>query len=483
MSLAKRMFRGIAWSAIEQISVDFLHFSLGIILARILDPAEYGIIGILLIFIAFSDIFIDSGFASALIQKQDRTEDDKSTVLWFNLFVSIFCYVVLFFTAPFIATFFDIAQLEELLKVLALILIINASYTVPDALFAIDLDFKTLAKVSFMATLISGVTAIILAYQGYGVWALVVQSLIRSSIYALFTWILVKWNPNWVFSMASLKGMFKYSSNVLASALLNMFVSHLYGLVIGKAMGARDLGYYSRGTTFADAAYGALDGILDSVIFPGLSTIQNQKENLIAYTRKIIRATALLIIPFFFLLAVLAEPIIRLLLTDKWIIAEPIMQIFCIARMITIISGVNENLLYVIGRTDLALRQQVAKIVVRVVLLLISFQYGIVFIALAELLATTIHFFINTYFPGKIMGYGAIKQIKDMLPLLLAGAISAAAAYFTALQFENDLVSIVFTGLAGFGTYLICIKVLKISELSELWGLTLDFFDKAKHKP
>ncbi|RNC88699.1 MAG: lipopolysaccharide biosynthesis protein [Allomuricauda sp.] len=483
MSLAKRMFKGMAWSAIEQFSVDILHFSLGIVLARILDPAEYGIIGILLIFIAYSDIFIDGGFASALIQKQDRTEDDKSTILWFNLFISILCYLILFFASPVIATFFEISQLEEIVKVLALVLIINASYTVPDTLFAIDLDFKTLAKVSFVATLISGVTAIILAYNGYGVWALVFQSLIRSSINALATWILVKWKPNWVFSWHALKSMFKYSSNVMASALLNTTVSHIYGLVIGKVMGARSLGFYSRGTTFADAAYGALDGILDSVIFPGLSTIQNQKENLIAYTRKIIRATALMIIPIFLLLAVLAEPIIKVLLTEKWLPAVPIMQIFCIARLITIISGINENLLFVIGRTDLVLKQQVLKIVIRVILLLISFQHGIVYIAMAELLATAIHFFINTYYPGKIMGYGAFKQIRELLPIILAGSVTAVITLLITNHLENHYIDIVITGLTGLGTYLLVIKLLKVHELSELWNLSLDFFGKAKHKP
>ncbi|MCL6275548.1 lipopolysaccharide biosynthesis protein [Muricauda sp. 2012CJ35-5] len=482
MSLAKRMFNGIAWSAIEQFSVDILHFVLGIVLARILAPEEYGVIGILLIFIAISDIFIDSGFGAALVQKQNRTEDDKSTVFWFSLLVSFFCYAVLFISAPFVAQFFDIPELEELLKVLALILIINASFTVPDIIFSIALDFKTLAKVSFGATLISGVTAIVLAYSGYGVWALVFQSLIRSSLNAIFTWILVKWKPNWVFSWTSLKSLFKYGSNLLISSLISTTVNHFYGLVIGKVMGPKDLGIYSRGTNFADTAYGALDGVLDSVIFPALSTIQDQKENLIAYTRKIIKATALLIVPLFLLLAILAEPIIRLLLTEKWLPAVPIMQIFCIARMITIISGVNENLLYVIGRTDLVLRQQLLKIGVRVLLLLVSFQYGILFIAIAELIATTIHFFINTYYPGKIMGYGPIKQIKDMLKILSIGLVMALATYYLRLLFLSDIVNILVTGLVGLIIYIAGLRWLKIQEYDELVALTKGFFKNSEVK-
>ncbi|SDL40190.1 lipopolysaccharide biosynthesis protein [Kriegella aquimaris] len=478
MGLGDKMFKGMAWSAVERLSVQAMQFIIGIVLARILTPEEYGIIGILIVFIAISQVFIDSGFTKALIQKQNRTEDDISTVFLFNIAIGSLCYALLWISAPFIADFYELDKLNILLRVLALSLIVNALFTVPITLYTINLDFKVLTKVNFSAVIISGAVAIYMAFSGYGVWALVAQTLIKSVVVALLMWFGLKWKPNWVFSKTSLRGLFRYGSNLLASSLLNVAVNKSYELVIAKISSAQDLGYYTRGTQFSDYVYGIMSSVLERVLLPGLSGLQDQIIILVKHTRSIIRATALLVVPIFLFLTVIAEPLIRFLLTEKWMPAVPIMQLFCIARAITIISGINVNLLYVIGRTDLALKQQYAKLSIRVVLLVIALKYGIVYIAMAELASTTIHFFINTHYPGKIMKYGAFQQIKDMIPIIISGIIMAAAVYFANYYIDNDILKLGIAPVIAIPVYFLFIHLFKVKELKMILDKTRGLFKR-----
>lgn len=464
MSLGSQMLKGLAWSGIGRISVQVVQFIIGIILARILTPKEYGIIGILLVFITISNVFIDSGFTKALIQKQQRTIRDISTVFWFNIFISIICYLLLWITAPYIANFYDLGELSLLLRILSFSLIINALYTVPTTLFTIDLDFKTISKINLIATILSGIVAIYFAHIGYGVWALVIQIIVRSILTALLTWLMAKWKPSFIFSKESLKELFSYGSKLLASSLLNTTVNNFYSLFIAKLISTRDLGFYTRGSQFSDVVFGVLSSALDSVLLPGLSTIQEQREVLISYTRTIIKSTALFSVPIFLFLAVLAEPIIRVLLTEKWMEAVPIMQIFCIARLITVISGININLLYVIGRTDLALRQNYFKIIIRIIAFIIALDYGIYYIALAELISTVIHFFINTYYPGKIMDYGALQQLKDMSKIISISLLVVLVSYIFMQILNNDMLKLFIIPITMIFLYVGLIYLFRIPE-------------------
>lgn len=470
MGLGDKMFRGLAWSFIDRVSVQAAQFFLGIVLARLLLPEEYGIMAILIVFIVLSQVFIDSGFTKALIQKTDRNEDDKSTVFLFNIGISLACYALLWVAAPFIASFYEIEEITILLRVVSISLIINSLFAVPATLYTIDLDFKTLTKVNLTAVLTSGIIAIYLAYTGYGVWALVYQTIIRAIVAAVFIWIIVKWRPNMRFSKESFNKMFSYGSKLLVSSLLANFFSNLNSLLIGKYVSAKDLGYYSRGIQFSQVVFSIFSSALNSVLLPGLAPIQDQKEQLTGHTRTIIKTSALITVPIFFGLALLAEPIILVLLTEKWRLAIPIMQIFCIARLITIISSINVNILYVIGRTDLVLRQQYINITVRVALVIAALQYGIVWIALAELLATSIHFFVNSYYPGKYMKYGAFKQIKDIMIIIGAGLLMTAISYVAMLFIDSDLLQLIIIPILGASCYLAMVYLLKIPE----YFMTLD---------
>lgn len=468
MGLGDKMFSGLVWSAIEKLAMQLIQFIIGIVLANLLTPKEYGIIGVLLVFIAISKVFIDSGFTQALIHKQERNEHDISSVFYVNILISIICYAILFLFSQNIADYYENKELVLLLKVFALSLIINALFTVPNTLLTIDLNFKVVTKINLSATIIAGIIAIYLAYIGYGPWALVWQALIRALVVSCIVWFFVKWRPRLIFSWTSIRQLFKFGSNLLAGSLLNTAVNNFYALFIAKMISTQDLGYYTRGTQFADVVFSFVNMSMNRVLFPGLATIQDNIKKLVSHTRKIIRSISVLVVPVFFFLAVMAKPIIQILLPDIWLPAVPIMQFLCIARLITLISGVNVNILTVLGKTNLILRQQYIKITVRVAIFFVTVQYGIFYIALGELVSTAIHFFINTYYPGKIMNYGAIAQIKDMSTILMAGAITVVLPIALSFYIENNILLLILATLAAVLTYLMLMRWFKITELNFL---------------
>lgn len=443
MSLGDNIFSGALWSLFERISTQLVQFVLGIFLARLLLPQDYGLLGLLLVFIVISQVFIDSGFTKALIQKKDRDEDDISTVFIFNLLISLVCYVILWFISPLIADFYEIPQLTILLKVLALSLILNALFIVPATLVTIELDFKLIAKVNLIAVLISGGAAVYLAYIGLGVWSLVWQTLLKSVVTGFLLWYFTKWKPSWKFSKASFKQLFSYGSKLLIGSLMNTTVSNVSSLFIAKIISAKELGFYTQGIQFTDLIFRTINAMVDKILLPSLSKIQDQKEVLISYTKKIIKIVTIFITPIFFILIVVAEPLIKVLLTDKWLPVVPIIQIFAVSRLITIICGINVNLLYVLGRTDLALKQQYYKIPIRLVLLLAALKFGIVYVALAELTATLIHYFIDSFYPGRIMDYGAKNQIKDLYKIILYNVTLVVVSIAVMFLIPNDILKLI----------------------------------------
>lgn len=445
-----------------------IQFVVGIVLARILTPEEYGVMGILFVIIALLQVFVDSGFSKALIQKQDRTLVDISTVFFFNIGVSIFCYVLLWVASPFIAEFYNNLELSLYIRVVGISLFFNALVAIPITILTIDVNFKSIGRVNFISATVSGVIAIIMAYLDFGIWALVFQTIIRVVIALLVVFFIVSWRPVFMFSATSFKNLFSFGSKLLYSSLLNMVVNNFTSIFIAKLSSVKDLGYYTRGTQFSDVVYGVFSSVLDSVLLPTLSQIQNEQKKLVNVTRKIIKSTAIINIPLFMLLTLLAEPLIKTLLTDKWIMAVPIMQIMCIARMITIISGININVLYAIGRADLALKQQYVKIFVRVVLVSISLKYGIIFIAFAELTSTMIHFFINTYYPGKLLKYGPFNQIKDLLPIIFASLIMMFGVFVAIYFIENNIIKLVLAIFTALPLYFIFIYLFKVQEFITL---------------
>lgn len=424
---------------------------------------EIGNIGLLIVFISFSQVFIDGGFSAALIQKQSRTNADINTVFIFNFIVASLCYLIIWVIAPTISEFYEIPELINFLRLLSICLFFNAAISIPQTILTIAMDFKSLAKVNLTASVFSGVISIYLAYNGFGEMSIIWQTLIKTFLTAIFIWIVVKYRPKFEFSISSFKSLFSFGSKLLISSLLNYTTNNVTSLFIGKVISVTSLGYYSRGTQFSDMVFGPMFSVFNSVFLPSLSEIQDKKEALISQTRSIIQTSSVLMFPIFIFLAVTAKPLVILLLTEKWLAAAPIMSIICIARAITIVSGVNINLLYAIGRSDLVLKQQYYKLAVRVVFLLAAIKFGIVWIAAAELAATIIHYFINTYYPGKYMEYGAFSQIKDSRKAIFLNLILATITITLFIFVKNKYAQI-------------CIALFMFSivyyKLAELFGAT-----------
>jgi len=458
----------MAWSMIGRISAQGVQFIIGIILARILSPEEYGTIGLLIVFIAFMQVFVDSGFGKALIQKQDRTQIDLSTVFFFNIGISLISYFLLWLSAPFIADFYGNIALKNLLRVLSISLFTSAMFSVHQTIFTIKLDFKTIAKINLITTSLSGLIGVLLAYIGYGVWALVFQILIKSIFSAILMWLYIDWKPMFFFSKSSIKSMFPYGSRLLLSSLLNMSVNNFSNLFIAKFTSIKNLGYYSRGTQFADIIFTLFSSVLDSVLLPSLSKIQNERKRLVLLTKSTIKSAALISFPVLIGLAVVSQPLVKILLGDKWLMSVPIMQILCLARLITIISVININVLYVIGRTDLALRQQYLKIIVRILLLVIALNFGILYVALAELFSTMIHFFINTYYPGKILQYGPFQQIKNLSKILFSSLVMAFGMYLSIYFLDGIHMKLIISLIISLPIYILFIKAFKVEEFTIL---------------
>lgn len=442
MTLKQKMASGVIWASIGRVATQFVQFLIGVVIARIVSPADYGILAILMILISLSQIIVESGFGKALIQKNQLTRLDCSTVFWFNLGMSVVFYIVLWSLAPIIAQIFKIPEICKLTRIISFILIINALPVVPQSQLSIRLDFKPLAITNFVSALLSGIVGIILAIEGFGIWALVWQTLSRGIFFAIIISLQLRWIPLFNFSWTSFKELYLFGKNLLASSFLGSLVSQISSFVIGKIFKPEQLGFYSRGTQFADLPYSTITSIIYGVLFPSLASAKHDQALLVRITKTTIRYVSFIAFPLLLWIAMIAEPVVRVLLTEKWILAVPIIQIICVARMVTIIAGVSVELLNAVGRSDLSLRQDLLKIVIRLGLLFIVMKLGIVWIAVAELTATVIHFFINTYYPGKVLKYGAISQIKDFYPILLSAMMSAILGFISMSYFERDILKI-----------------------------------------
>lgn len=428
-SIREQSISGLKWSAVERFAVQGIQFVIGLILARLLTPSDYGIIGMLAIFMAISQTIIDSGFSKALIQKQDRTEVDFSTAFFFNIIVGLVCYLILFLASPYIASFFNEPILEDVLRILAINLFLNSLAVVPVAKLSITVDFKTQSKASIISTVLSGVLGIVLAYNGIGVWALVVQSVSHSFVNVVMLWYLLKWKPQWKYSWESFRRLFSYGGNVLVAGVISTIYANINTLIIGKFYTPLDLGYYTRGHQFPSLLSVNITNVLQRVTFPILSQFQDNTQQLLSVYREYIKISSLVIFFLLSLLASLGRPLIVILLTDKWLDATIYLQVFCFAMMFDHLCQINLNLLYVKGVTKYILRLEIIKKTISFAILLISIPFGVLAISFSQVVYTQIAVYINTYYTGKLYNFGYVKQGKDYLPYLLMAQIACVPSW------------------------------------------------------
>ena len=461
----------IAWSAVERFSVQGIQFILSIIITRLVLPSDYGLIAMLGIFLAIAQTFIDSGFSVALIQKQNRTNVDYSTVFYFNVAVGILSYLFLCLLSPYIASFYGEPRLEMITKVVSLNLVINSLMVVQRAILTVSLNFKRQALASLIAVFVSGVVGVWTAYIGCGVWALIFQTLLNNLLTVILLWIFAKWLPLLCFSWQSFRYMFGFGSKLLAAGLLHMFYTNMYTLVIGKCFSASDLGFYSRANSFSYVVSGNLSEVLNRVAYPVQCQLQNDDEQLRAKTLYFMRMACFVIFPLMIGMAILAKPLVQVILTDTWLFTADLLPILSFAYMWDILMRLNFNILTAKRSSRSVLISEVLKKISAILLLVISIPFGLEAMCWSLFIYSLTDLFIITQYTKKIIGIGILIELKAIFPLVL---LASSMGIF--LLFVDYLILVpafkLLTGLLVGGSYYLGIAYLfRFKELFTIINL------------
>lgn len=404
VSVREQSITGFKWNAIGQMTAKVVNFVLGLLIARLLMPDDYGVIGMLAIFLAIAQAFVDSGFGKALIWKSDRTETDCSTAFYFNIAIGFTSYGFLFFLAPYIADFYRMPILRDVVRLLSLNIVINSMGIVPRALRSIAVDFKSQAYASVSASMVSGVIGLLMAYSGYGVWALVWQQVTFALVSVVMIWVLARWVPRWVYSWQSFRTLFSYGSKLLASRLLHVVYTNASNLVIGKWYTPAELGYYDRGFQMAAFPSLKLGDVLHQVTFPILAKLQSDNERLIHVYQQYVAMTSMVIFFIMTLLAGVAKPLILIVLTEKWIGVVPFLQVLCLAFMFDSICRLNNNMLFVKGWSGLFFKLEIVKKVIVAPIFLLAIPLGVMAICCVAVVHTVVDIACSTYYLRKRLG-------------------------------------------------------------------------------
>lgn len=465
MSLKQKTVSGLLWSFIDQFANLGITFIAGIILARLLSPREFGLIGMITVFIAVSESFINSGFSSALIRKKDCTDTDFSTVFYFNLVAGILFFIILFFSAPAIAGFFNEPQLEAIVQVLGIVLIIDSLTLIQRTILTKRIDFKLQARISVIASLGSGIVAIVMAFNGFGVWSLVAQRLLRQGLNSFFLWLWNRWRPLWVFSKQSFKELFGFGSKLLVSGLIDTLYRNIYYLVIGKYFSAQELGFYTRADEFKRIPSQQLNGIIGRVSYPVLSSMQDDKPRLKANYQKLIRSTMLITFVLMLGMAAVAEPMIITLIGEKWRPSIIYLQMLSFVGMMYPLHALNLNMLQVSGRSDLFLKLEIIKKILAVPTIVIGVFWGIKIMIAGMMVNTLIAYYLNSYWSGRFIGYSFKEQVSDILPSFGLALVMAAGVFGLGLVLPfNPLWMLITQTLAGAAFIFLFCEVTKFKD-------------------
>lgn len=470
-TLKQATTKGLFWSSVERFSNQGVQFVFSIILARLLSPSDYGIIAMVTIFFAVAQSFVDSGFSNALVRKMDRVEEDLSTCFYFNIAVGLVAYIVLFFIAPFVATFYNQPILSPIIRITGLGVVLNSLCVVQQALFTINIDFKSQAKITLSATVISGIVGIILAYQGYGIWALVWQGVASSIVRMGLLWLMSKWRPRTGFSKPSFNYLFGYGSKLLASGLLDTIYNNIYPIVIGKFYNPAQLGNYSRALGWAQLPSANITSILQRVTFPVLSAIQDDTLRLQNSYRRLLKLSAFIVFPLMMGLAAMASPVIRVILTAKWDGCVLYLQILCFALMLYPIHAINLNLLQVKGRSDIFLRLEIIKKIIGVIILIITIPLGITAMCLGMVFSSIICLIINTYYTSRFIDVGLLTQLKDLKIILINSLVMGGGIYILTSFIDIEGLKLVMGIVIGLLFYFIESFYFSKAELQEVISL------------
>jgi len=482
-NLKQKTINGMIWTISERLGLQLLQLVVSIILARLLQPAEFGLISMLMLFTAIAQSLLDSGFGSALIQKKDATQTDASSIFFFNIFIGIILATILSLGAPLIANFYQQPILIPLTRVLSLNLIINAFSVVQTSLLTKNMDFKAQLKVSIASVLISGTAGIIMAFQGLGVWSLVVQMVLNQLIRAILLWIVSSWRPAAEFSYLSLKSMFSFGSRMLVSGLIDTFFNNILQTFIGKIFSAVDLGYYTRAKTMETSATFATSASLGQVTYPALTPFQDNDVLLKKAYRKTIRLSLFFHFPLMIGLWAIADPLFRFLLTDKWAPSIPYFQILCFAGLLYPLHVLNLNILKVKGRSDLFLRLEIIKKAVIILVILVTYRWGIIALLFGQIGISIFAYFINSYYSGRLIDYKQCDQLLDLMPSFITAGLMGFCMFLAgSINLENNFLLLIIQTIVGIVSYTSFHFLLKSTELSEVIDIIRNIIKKLNYR-
>lgn len=475
--------RGFVWSAIERFSIQGVGFVLGIIIARIVSPDAYGLIVMIQVFLTFSQLFIDGGFANALIQKKDRDETDYCTVFIFNMGMAVVLYLVFFFAAPFIANFYGEPQLKSITRVISLNLIFSSLSIVQKTRLTINLDFRTQMKAGLVAVIISGVIGVVCAYRGLEVWALVIQGLLNQFITSLMLMYYSRWQPKLVFSVTSFKALFSFGSKLMFSNILTSIYINLNNLIIGKKYSSADLAFYNRGFTLSQFPSTNISETMNRVIFPVLSKVQDDREQLKAEYLRYLHLSHFIVLPLMGLLLVLAEPLIEFVLTDKWLEVVPYLQIFCLNFMFYPILLQAGNPVAAIGHSGILLKYQFLKRGVTLVIIIVALMISIRAVCWGTVIGTFFEAVVNVLICRKEIGVGIRETVKGQMDVVFSMAAICAVVFFLNKMFASALLKLLIGGFTGVLLFLCATYLLHMPErvyIDRVWNNVKKHFIKNK---
>lgn len=466
--LKNKAVNGFAWKFAERISAQMVTFVVSIILARMLSPSDYGVVSIVMVFITIANVFVVNGFGSSLIQKKYADNIDFSSVFYFNILFSILIYFIIYLLAPYISSLYDMSILTPVLRVLGIRIVIAGINSVQQAYVSRNLLFKKFFLSTLFGTILSGIVGILMAYYGYGIWALVGQYLINTIVDTIILWFTVKWRPNLVFSFNRMKEMFSYGWKLLFSALLDTGYTQLRGVIIATLYTTKDLAFYDRGQQYPNLLVTNINSSIGSVLFPIMAKKQESKEMIKNITRKSIQISSYIMWPMMVGLCILAKPVIILMLTDKWLPCVPFLQIACFTYAFWPIHTANLEAIKALGRSDIFLKLEIMKKIIGTIILFISMKYGVVAIALSGIITTITSSFINAYPNKKLLGYSYIEQIKDTIPYMFLSIIMGVCIYPIGRLIDNKFLLIIMQVVIGVLVYLLGSKLFKFQIIEYL---------------
>ena len=466
------------WRLAERCGAQLVSFIVSIVLARILNPEDYGTIALVTVFTAILQVFVDSGFGTALIQKKDADDLDYSSVFYFNFAVCLILYMGMFIAAPYIATFYGDTTLTSVIRVLSLTIVISGVKGIQQAYVSRNMLFKRFFFSTIGGTIFSAFLGVGMAYAGYGVWALVAQQLSNTMIDTLILWITVKWRPQNEFSWKRLQILFTFGWKLLVSSLLNTVYNNLQNLIIGKMYSSSDLAYYNQGDKFPKIIVTNINTSIDSVLLPTMSNEQDDRNRIKSMTRRAIKTSTYVMAPLMMGVAFCAESIVKIVLTDKWLPCVPFLRLFCISYMFWPVHTANLNAIKAMGRSDWFLRIEIIITVVGLFFLLSSIWFGVMAMAYSLLLNSILSQVINSWPNRKLLGYGYLEQVRDFAPGILLAIGMGSCVYFIGFLPLPTIVILLIQIIIGAVIYIGASALLKLEEFEYILGMAKSFLKK-----